>query len=194
MAALGGTTDNAHVTFTNTWNTLDTAIKNYYTELAKFPVSVFEALEDIYKAAKFMDEMGADLTEEITDLALAMIGTGRFLDAQSRFVLDARFSTEAVAADSTSKAFNEAALAAYYALLAAMEDYDGVIFGDVNGDGVVNTADAMMILRYVAELVELDAKQLKAADVNGDGSVTTADAMLILRYVAELITSFPVQD
>ena len=62
------------------------------------------------------------------------------------------------------------------------------ILGDVNGDGVVNTGDAVMILRHVAEIIELAPEQLLAADANGDDVVNTGDAVAILRFVAGLIT------
>ena len=58
--------------------------------------------------------------------------------------------------------------------------------GDVNGDGSADSADATMILRYDAGLIELDDGQLAAADFNGDGSVDSADSTAILRADAGL--------
>ncbi|MBO4663955.1 MAG: dockerin type I repeat-containing protein [Bacteroidaceae bacterium] len=52
--------------------------------------------------------------------------------------------------------------------------------GDVNGDGVVNTADAVLLMNlYLSGDPE---KQLnpKVCDVNGDGVVNTADAVAIM--------------
>ena len=62
--------------------------------------------------------------------------------------------------------------------------------GDVNGDGEINFLDAIMVLRYDAEIIELEDNQLDAADVNGDGEVNFLDAIMILRYDAEIIDSF----
>ncbi|MBQ9949432.1 MAG: choice-of-anchor J domain-containing protein [Clostridia bacterium] len=62
--------------------------------------------------------------------------------------------------------------------------------GDVNGDGIVNTGDAVLILKYAAELVTLDTTQLTLADTTGDGTVNTGDAVLILKYAAGLIEKF----
>ena len=62
--------------------------------------------------------------------------------------------------------------------------------GDVNGDGEINFLDAIMVLRYDAEIIELEDNQLKVADVNGDGEVNFLDAIMILRYDAEIIDSF----
>ncbi|MBQ9950392.1 MAG: hypothetical protein IJO93_06715 [Clostridia bacterium] len=45
-----------------------------------------------------------------------------------------------------------------------------------------------MILRHVAEIIELTPEQLLAADANGDDVVNTGDAVAILRFVAGLIT------
>ena len=56
-----------------------------------------------------------------------------------------------------------------------------ILLGDVNGDGIVNIADAALILRYSIGLLSFDDSQLLAADVNGDGNVNTVDAALILR-------------
>ncbi|MCL2637463.1 MAG: dockerin type I repeat-containing protein [Oscillospiraceae bacterium] len=48
------------------------------------------------------------------------------------------------------------------------------------------TGDALIILRYVAGLIELTEEQKKLFDMNGDGEVNTADALAILRKVAGL--------
>lgn len=68
-----------------------------------------------------------------------------------------------------------------------------VSFGDVNDDGTVDTADAVLTLQYAAELIDGRALNTAAADVNGDGAIDTADAVLILQYAAELIDRFPAQ-
>lgn len=67
---------------------------------------------------------------------------------------------------------------------------DARLLGDVNGDGKVNIADALLISRYDAGLASLDAEQLAAGDVNKDNKVNIADALLISRYDAGLIAGF----
>ena len=54
--------------------------------------------------------------------------------------------------------------------------------GDVNGDGVVNAADANIAMRMALNLVEADL----AGDINGDGVVNTADANIIMRLALGL--------
>ena len=62
--------------------------------------------------------------------------------------------------------------------------------GDLSGDGVINTADAVIVLKYSAEITQLADNQLAAGDTNHDGKVNTADAVMILRYAAGMITEF----
>lgn len=61
--------------------------------------------------------------------------------------------------------------------------------GDVNGDGYIDSADAMLCLRYSVGLAKLTEEQKKAADVNHDSFVDAGDAIKILRYDAKLIDS-----
>lgn len=53
--------------------------------------------------------------------------------------------------------------------------------GDVNGDGEVDNADASVVLKYDAGLVDLTPEQLAAADINGDGKVDNQDVAEILK-------------
>ena len=76
------------------------------------------------------------------------------------------------------------------------------LYGDCDGDGVVNTKDAVVILKYAAEMMTLEENGLIAANVNfdknDDGSekVNTADAVLVLKFAADMIPGFekPVEE
>lgn len=59
--------------------------------------------------------------------------------------------------------------------------------GDINGDELVNSADAGLILRYDAGIISLSDLQLFLSDINNDKKVDSADAGLILRYDAGII-------
>ncbi|MCH5278202.1 MAG: dockerin type I repeat-containing protein [Christensenellaceae bacterium] len=71
------------------------------------------------------------------------------------------------------------------ALLAAIEV--DVIPGDVDGDGSLSTADALMILRSAMQLIVLEGNAFAAADYDGNGSVTVADALVVLRISMGLL-------
>ena len=60
-----------------------------------------------------------------------------------------------------------------------------MLIGDPNGDGVVNSIDALLILQFNAGLVG----SLANADANHDGMVNSLDAALVLQFAAGLIPS-----
>ena len=59
--------------------------------------------------------------------------------------------------------------------------------GDVNQDGSITSADAILVLRSAVELITLDATQRVLADVNEDGRISSGDAVLILRKAVGLL-------
>ena len=70
------------------------------------------------------------------------------------------------------------------------EEKPQYLLGDVNNNGLVNTADSVYILKAAAGMLTLEDAQVQAADCNRDGNVNTADAALILKYAAGLINGF----
>ena len=56
--------------------------------------------------------------------------------------------------------------------------------GDVNGDGKINSTDALLILQSATGVVNLTDNQKKLADVNGDGKVNAVDLTLVRKYLA----------
>jgi len=65
-----------------------------------------------------------------------------------------------------------------------------VTYGDVNGDGDINSLDAAQTLKYDAKLITLEGDALVCADVNGDGTANSLDAAQVLKYDAKLIDGF----
>ena len=58
-----------------------------------------------------------------------------------------------------------------------------ITYGDANGDGKIDSRDAVVIKKYVAGFTGF-AIDLDAADVNADGKVDTRDAVKILKKIA----------
>jgi len=58
------------------------------------------------------------------------------------------------------------------------------ISGDVNGDGVVNKLDRVILTRYLANWNDYQEIDLLAADVNEDGEVNNLDRVILTRYLA----------
>ena len=65
--------------------------------------------------------------------------------------------------------------------------------GDVNNDGIIDAADAQMILDYEAKLLEKELNLL-IADVSGDGVIDSNDAVLIAQLLDGKISRFPVEN
>ena len=59
-------------------------------------------------------------------------------------------------------------------------------YGDMDGNGVVNAADAMLIQRG-----NLTLRQTEGADTDGDGKITAEDAKMILNYLTGRQESLP---
>ena len=58
--------------------------------------------------------------------------------------------------------------------------------GDVDGNGVLDARDAMLILRYSIQLETLDERARAAADVLNTGRPTALDALEVLRHIIGL--------
>ncbi len=58
--------------------------------------------------------------------------------------------------------------------------------GDINGDGKVNSLDALKLQRYILGLETLSANGQKAADLNGDGKVNSQDILLLQKKILGL--------
>lgn len=64
--------------------------------------------------------------------------------------------------------------------------HQGENIGDMNGDGDITAADAVMILQALSGTRTLTQKEMYRSDVDGDGKVTEEDAKTILRMVVGL--------
>ena len=60
------------------------------------------------------------------------------------------------------------------------------LVGDVDNDGMVTMADAMLIFDYLSGTSDLTSEQMMAADVDGDTIVSMADFMRIFDYLSGL--------
>lgn len=70
-----------------------------------------------------------------------------------------------------------------------------VLVGDINGDDIVDSIDAVLIKKYILGLVtQLPVKDsLYSADLNNDKLIDSLDYAIIKRFVLEIINSFPKQ-
>ena len=67
------------------------------------------------------------------------------------------------------------------------------LYGDVNLDGDVDLADAVLLNKAISGAVELSTKQRINAECYADGVVTVDDSMTLLQFLVHLRNSLPVQ-
>ncbi|WP_459076766.1 glycoside hydrolase family 9 protein [Herbivorax alkaliphila] len=68
-----------------------------------------------------------------------------------------------------------------------------ILYGDLNGDGLIDSTDITLMGRYILEIVDEFDVPLEAADLNGDGVVDSSDHIILRRYLLEMISEFPVE-
>ena len=57
---------------------------------------------------------------------------------------------------------------------------------DINGDGKINSMDALLILQYNVQTVTFSEAEQKAADINRDGKINSMDALITLQISTEI--------
>ena len=62
----------------------------------------------------------------------------------------------------------------------------GDIDGDVDVDGVVSIMDATVIQRHLANISQIDEKNIARADIDKDGNITVMDATEIQLFLAHI--------
>lgn len=64
--------------------------------------------------------------------------------------------------------------------------YEVIVNGDVNGDGLADSLDSILIKAHRNEITSLAGDAFEAADINDDGKVNIADTKLLLYHRAEV--------
>ncbi|MDQ2085783.1 glycoside hydrolase family 9 protein [Herbivorax sp. ANBcel31] len=66
-----------------------------------------------------------------------------------------------------------------------------ILYGDLNGDGVVDSSDYILLSRIVLEIPVPEDVDLEVADLNGDGIIDSTDTVILSRYILEIIDELP---
>jgi rubrerythrin len=60
----------------------------------------------------------------------------------------------------------------------------GILLGDVDGDGKMNTKDLALLKKYISGIASLEFISAQAADINGDGKINSADITALKKLIA----------
>ncbi len=67
-----------------------------------------------------------------------------------------------------------------------IEEYKIVIYGDLNGDGLIDSADITLLTSGILRLQKFSGEFFAAADINKDGLIDSTDLTLVLRHILRL--------
>mgnify|MGYP000058633988 FL=1 len=70
-------------------------------------------------------------------------------------------------------------------------EQSSIIYGDLNGDGFVDSLDLTILKRFILRKINLPQDKLEAADLNRDGSVDSIDNSILKRYILRKIKQLP---
>lgn len=68
-----------------------------------------------------------------------------------------------------------------------LAEYQVLLYGDINGDGKINSIDLLVLQRHILEIEKIDDIFQKAGNINKNGKKpTSVDLLLIQRHILEL--------
>ena len=63
------------------------------------------------------------------------------------------------------------------------KSYTAIVYGDLTGDGLVNSADLLRLRQYLLSTKDLSGAYKEAADLTGDGIINSADLLKLRQYL-----------
>lgn len=66
-------------------------------------------------------------------------------------------------------------------------EYQVILYGDINGDGKINSVDLLVLQRHILEIQKVSGVALKAGNINKNGkNPSSVDLLLIQRHILQL--------
>lgn len=101
-------------------------------------------------------------------------GTGKLVDAEGKEKTDGTVATGDILKLMSGES--------------VYSEYPVVIYGDVNGDGKINSQDLRRAQRHILGVSKIDGYPLIAADANRDGTVDSRDLRRTQRYILGILS------
>ncbi|MBQ4284315.1 MAG: hypothetical protein IJB96_10365, partial [Lachnospira sp.] len=146
---------------------------------------------NILNAEVSYDNMSGNLASNARFYEFGSYGPGYAINAGRRQISETEANAAVASANSAAKASDVIGSTNYVGDVTSdfedkyVEDtyVPDITYGDLSGDGEVDTVDAVMIKQMLAGMTGLEIDE-DAADVNGDGVVNTVDAVMIMQKLA----------
>jgi hypothetical protein len=171
----------------STWNTKeDGSGKNYSDEEEILNLaSVQDEVIDLYaiwieKPTTTYEIHDYSIDEEKHTLDWIEVGTS-LKSYQEHFDLGEGYRIE-IDLGSKSVIYTGSVVKIYYQG-SLVNTYTNIVRGDVNGDGIVNSADLLKIVRHLKNLSSLQSINWKAADCNDDDKINSSDLLKIVKFL-----------
>lgn len=71
-----------------------------------------------------------------------------------------------------------------YTFTGVWNEVNTILYGDVNGDGNLNSRDSLLLRRYLGSLVSLDQLNFENSDIDGDGKINSRDSLALRLLLA----------
>lgn len=115
---------------------------------------------------------GTDVQKFVDALKIEK-GTGRLVDADGKVKTDGKVATGDILQLMNGQSVHD--------------EYPVVIYGDVNGDGAINSQDLRRAQRHILGVKAVEGYPLAAADANRDGTVDSRDLRRTQRYILGIL-------
>ncbi|MDQ2086999.1 CotH kinase family protein [Herbivorax sp. ANBcel31] len=74
------------------------------------------------------------------------------------------------------------------------DDDSSVLVGDINGDGIIDSTDYVLLSRYILDISDIPVdNKLAVADLNSDGVIDSTDCVILQRYLLDTIQELPLR-
>jgi uncharacterized repeat protein (TIGR02543 family) len=171
----------------STWNTKEDGTGTSYGDEEEILNLTSTKDEIMHLYAKWIEE--PDVSYEIKDYivdnnsnTIDWVPIGTSLNSyKSKFILGEGYTIDIDLGNKTSVYTGSTVKVYYQGDL--IKTYVNIVRGDVNGDGVVNSADLLKIVRHLKNLATLTSVNWTSADCNEDQKINSADLLKIIKFL-----------
>ncbi len=160
------------------YDNLDDEVQEYVTNLA-----VLEAAEKAVEEATTVANNKA--AAAAVETVINALDTPTDVTADDKEAIEAAKAAFDALTEAQKALLGEGVAEKLDACVAALEEALKVKMGDVNGDGIIDAKDALIVLKIAVDKYTATDAEKTAADVNEDQKIDAKDALEILKYAVK---------